>query len=183
MSSLGKRKKREKASSDDIALDENNKTSTKAPWSLWKTSIWSCFVQHGDSTINYEEQIEAPNKLDVDSTFLSFPILGIPDLPSIYILDNDVFGMNSKNIVSQTINTNGCTTLYNKNQMVETVQISRGLSSASLLSTRDSIKNEDWTATLIDYIEDCKIRTYCPCTPGKVTCTCCFADHVCLLET
>ena len=29
----------------------------------------------------------------------------------------------------------------------------------------------------------CRIRTYCPCTPGKVICSSCFADHVRLLET
>ena len=29
----------------------------------------------------------------------------------------------------------------------------------------------------------CRIRTYCPCTPVKVICSSCFADHVRLLET
>lgn len=29
----------------------------------------------------------------------------------------------------------------------------------------------------------CKVRTYCPCSPGKIICTACFADHVRLLET
>lgn len=32
------------------------------------------------------------------------------------------------------------------------------------------------------YCGACKIRTYCPCTPGKVICTSCFADHIRLLE-
>ena len=27
-----------------------------------------------------------------------------------------------------------------------------------------------------------RIRTYCPCSPGKVICTSCFADHIPLLE-
>ena len=32
------------------------------------------------------------------------------------------------------------------------------------------------------YNGDCKIRSSCPCTPGKVICASCFVDHIRLLE-
>ena len=87
LSSLRRKKKQEKAPplNDSIAVDKNNKTGTNSPWSLEKASIAALY--NIGKVLNYEDQIEALNKCDDESKFLSFPIPGIPDLLS--ILDND----------------------------------------------------------------------------------------------
>ena len=142
LSSLGRRKKREKQPPNHTDVDKNNKTSTNVPSQPLRKVTRAALYNIG-KVLNYEEQIEAPNKRDDDSTLL-FPIPEIPDLPS--ILDNDdALDINSTNIDCQRNNTNGSIPMSSKQTMVETVQIQRSSSSTSLISTKDSIVNEDLT--------------------------------------